>query len=280
VLGSSAVQLGELAPGATAEVDLAVANNLLNQTSLSDKVVGQPNWNGPTMSEDDQRKIVRRAVIDQISMDPMTGSPFPLAGDAAMFLAFGSDPVVPMEILGQQVRREANVLYQVPIPLAVKGKAAFRNDLLRTSVLEVNANFFNKDPWTIGFGTGDVRMAYRPIPFEGTFDPTKVLLAMTFGGDMNMPAGTPETLKETVRCDPATPTCVLPQDGLPELEVLDIRTGSWVQFEHLRQATVYELADADRWVDPASGELQVRFVNPRQDGIGFQFPVVLEGTVR
>jgi len=66
----------------------------------------------------------------------------------------------------------------------------------------------------------------------------------------------------------------------PELEVLDIRTGTWVQFEHLRQGTAYSLADADRWVDPASGELQVRFVNPRQDGIGFQFPVVLEGTVR
>ena len=31
------------------------------------------------------------------------------------------------------------------------------------------------------------------------------------------------------------------------------------------QGTPYELADAARWVDPASGELQVRFVNERQD---------------
>jgi hypothetical protein len=280
VLGSSAVQLGELAPGATAEVDLAVTNNMINQTSLSDKVVGQPNWNGLTMSEEDQRRIVRRSVIDQLSMDPMTGMPISLAGDSAMFLAWGSDPVVPMEIDGQEIRREADILYQVPIPLAVKGKASFRNDLLRTSVVEVNANFFNKDPWTISFGTGDARMAVRPIPFEGTFDPTTVLVAMTLGGDTNMPAGKPVALKETVRCDPGTPGCVLAQDGLPELEVLDVRTGAWVQFEHLRQATVYELADADRWVDPASGELQVKFVNPRQDPIGFQFPVVIEGIVR
>jgi hypothetical protein len=280
VLGSSAVQLGELAPGATAEVDLAVTNNMINQTSLSDKVVGQPNWNGLTMSEEDQRRIVRRSVIDQLSMDPMTGMPISLAGDSAMFLAWGSDPVVPMEIDGQEIRREADILYQVPIPLAVKGKASFRNDLLRTSVVEVNANFFNKDPWTINFGTGDARMALRPIPFEGTFDPTTVLVAMTLGGDTNMPAGKPVALKETVRCDPGAPGCVLPQDGLPELEVLDVRTGAWVQFEHLRQATVYELADADRWVDPASGELQVKFVNPRQDPIGFQFPVAIEGIVR
>ncbi|MCJ7710234.1 MAG: hypothetical protein MUQ32_05325 [Chloroflexi bacterium] len=280
VLGSSAIQLKDLAPGETTEVSLAIINNWINQTSLSDKVVGQPNWDGMTMSEEDQRRIVRRSVIDQISIDPMTGFPFSLAGDSAMLLAWGSDPVVPVEIEGQQVRRQANVLYQVPIPLAVRGKAAFRNDLLRSSVVEVNANFFNKDPWTISFGTGDVRMAFRPIPFEGTFDPTAVLLAMTFGGDTTMPAGVAAALKETVRCDPGTEGCVLPQDGLPELEVLDVRTGAWVQFEHLRQATAYELADPGRWVDPASGELQVRFVNSRQDGTGFQFPVVLEGTIR
>ena len=280
VLGSSAVKLQSLAPGETAEVDLAVTNNLVNQTSLSDKVVGQPNWNGISMSEEDQRLIVRRSVIDQISIDPMTGFPFSLAGDSAMFLAWGSDPVVPMEIVGERVRREANVLYQVPIALTVKGSATFRNDLLRTSVVEVNANFFSKDPWSISFGTGDVRLAIRPIPFEGTFDPASVTLAMTFGGDATMPGGEPAPLGETVRCDPGAEGCVLAQDGLPELEVLDVRTGKWVQFEHLRQATPYELVDADRWVDPASGELQVRFVNPRQDGIGFQFPVVLEGTVR
>ncbi len=280
VLGSSAVKLRDIPPGQSVDVDLAVAGNLANMTSLSEKVVGQPNWNGVSMSEADQRMIVRRSVIDQISIDPMTGMPFSLGGDSAMFLAWGSDPVIPLQIEGQQVRREANVLYQVPLSLTVKGRSAFRNDLLRSSVVEVNANFFSKDPWSISFGTGDVRLAYRPIPFEGTFDPSSVTLAMTFGGDPAMPAGEPATLKEIVRCDPGTDGCVLAQDGLPELDVLDIRTGTWVQFEHLRQGAPYALADADRWVDPASGELHVRFVNPRQDGIGFQFPVVLEGTVR
>ena len=280
VLGSSAVQLKDLAPGETADVNLAITSNLINQTSLSDKVVGQMEWKGITMSEEDQRKIVRRSVIDQISIDPMTGMPFSLAGDSAMFLGWGSDPVVPLQIDGQEVRREANILYQVPMALAVKGRTTFRNDLLRTSVVEVNANFFNKDPWSINFGTGDIRLAIRPIPFEGTFDPTSVTLSMWFGGDPSMPAGEPATLKETVRCDPGADGCVLAQDGLPELEVLDVRTGTWVQFEHLRQGAPYALADADRWVDSTSGELQVRFVNPRQDGVGFQFPVELEGIVR
>jgi len=59
-----------------------------------------------------------------------------------------------------------------------------------------------------------------------------------------------------------------------------VRTGAWVQFAHMAQNTPYELADASRWVDPASGEVQVRFVNERQDQISFQFPIQIEGTVR
>jgi hypothetical protein len=280
VLGSSAVRLKDLAPGGTAEVNLAVANTLVNQTSLSDKVVGQPNWNGMSMSEEDQRRIVRRSVIDQISIDPMTGFPFSLAGDSAMLLAWGSDPVVPMEIEGERVRREANILYEVPLSLGVKGSTTFRDDLLRSIVVESNANGFSKDPWSINLGTGDMRMAYRPIAFEGTFDATSVTFALTFGGDTSMPAGVPVAPKETVRCDPGAAGCVLVQDGLPELEVLDVRTGTWVQFEHLRQGVAYALSDATRWVDAASGELQVKFVNPRPDGINFQFPIALEGSVR
>ncbi len=280
VLGSSAVQLDDIDPGATADVNLAVSSNLANQTSLSDKVVGQVNWDGMSMTEDDQRRIVRRSVIDQISIDPMTGFPFSLAGDSAMLLAWGSDAVVPVEIEGQHVRREANILYEVPLSLSVKGTMTFRDDLLRSSVVETNANGFGKDPWSINLGTGDMRIAYRPIAFEGTFEASAITIALTFGGDLTMPAGAPVALKEAARCDPGTAGCVVAQDGLPELEVLDNRTGRWVQFEHLRQGVPYLLSDPARWVDRSSGEIQVKFVNQRQDGIGFQFPIALAGTVR
>ena len=224
--------------------------------------------------------MVRRSVIDQISMDPMTGLPFSLGGDSAMLLAWGSDPVVPMEIEGERVRREANILYEVPLSLGVKGSTVFRNDLLRSSIVEANANGYGKDPWAINLGTGDLRIAYRPIAFEGTFDATSVTLALTFNGDPTMPAGAPVALAEAVRCDPGSAGCVVARDGLPELEVLDVRTGTWVQFEHLRQGVAYTLPDAARWVDPSGGELQVKFVNQGQDSIGFQFPVALEGAVR
>jgi hypothetical protein len=102
---------------------------------------------------------------------------------------------------------------------------------------------------------------------------------MTFGGDASQLGGNPQPLEETVRCKAGDAGCLPPQDGLPDLEALDVRTGTWVQFQHLAGGRAYELADATRWVDPSSGEVQVRFVNELQDGIGFQFQVQITGTV-
>jgi hypothetical protein len=282
VFGASSTNLKDLAPGATAEVSLTLTNNPLNQASLSDRVVGQIEWdfNGAISNEAEQRKLVRRSILDQLTYDPMTGFQSSFASDSPVLLAWGDDPVVPMEIEGVRVRRVANILYQVPVALTVGGEVTFRSDLLRTSVVEVNANFFSKDPWTISFGTGNVRLAFRPLPFDGTFTPKQVVVAMTFGGDIAIPSGNPKALVEKARCDPADEDCVAAQDGLPDIEVLDIRTGEWVQFAHMQQGTAYELVDVGRWVDPASGEVQVRFVNERQEGIGFQFPISISGVIR
>jgi hypothetical protein len=282
VFGASSTNLKDLAPGATAEVSLTLTTNPLNQASLSDRVVGQVSWdfNGSAMNEAQQRKLVRRSILDQLTFDPMTGFQSSFAADSPVLLAWGNDPVVPVEIEGVRVRRVANVLYEVPLSMTVSGEITFRNDLLRASVVENDANFFSKDPWTISFGAGNVRMAFRPLPFAGTFTAGKVVVAMTFGGDIVIPSGTPKSLAETVRCDPADDGCVVPQDGLPDIEVLDVRTGAWVQFEHMQQGQAYQLADPGRWVDPASGEVQVTFVNERQDGIGFQFPIAISGVVR
>jgi hypothetical protein len=280
VVGSSAAKLGDLAPGASVKVDLAVATNALNWNSMSERIFGPMNWDGSALDEQGQRTLVRRSVIDQISVDPMTGFPNAISPEGAMLLAWGTEPIVPVELEGQSVRRMANVLYQVPFSYDVTGKAVFANDLIRASVLEVGANWFTKDPMSLSLGAGTARVSYRPIPFEGTFAPSKVTVAMTFGGDMAMPMGKPRALKETVRCDPAADGCFPPQDGLPELEALDLRTGQWIQFAHLAQGTAYELADPTRWIDPATGELQVRFVNERQDQVYFQLVVRMEGTVR
>jgi len=179
------------------------------------------------------------------------------------------------------VQEVANVLYQVPLAFTVGGMTTFQNDLLRTSVVDTDSAFFSRDPWSIQLGTGDARMSWRPLPFDGTFSAEKVVVAMSQGGDLAMPGGNPVVATEAPRCDPAvTLTCVFAQDGLPDIEVLDVQTGDWVQFEHLTAGRAYELPEPTRWVDPTSGEVQVRFVNERPDPVYFQFPVAITGSVR
>jgi hypothetical protein len=280
VLGGSVATLPDVAPGRSVDVSLVLSNSLANQTNLSDRVVGPYPFDTGTLDAGTQQVVVRRAVIDQLTYDPVSGYSGSLPGDSVTLLAWGSQPVIDAQIDGTTARRMSNVLYDIPLSLTVRGQVTFRNDLLRTSLVEVNANWFNQDPWSISMGVGEVRVAFRPIAFDGTFDPQSLQVAMGLGGDVTLPTDGGTDLEEHARCDPSSADCPAVMDGLPDLEVLDVRTGTWVQFAHMQQGRSYRLADAGRWVDPATGEVQVKWVNERQDGIGFQFGMALTGTVR
>jgi hypothetical protein len=285
VLGGSVVVLQEsLAPGATATVDLALVRDPRNQPQLSERIVGQTFFpgGGASFDEEAQRKLVRRSIIDQLSYDPFFGFSNQLTSDTPVLLAFGTDPVVPLELEGQQPRRVSNVLYHIPLPMTIRGETTFRSDLMRSSVLEADAAFFGKDAASLSFGPGTVAMSYHPISFEGAFRPTRVLLGMTWGGDISLPGRPPTVLEPIERCEPTedVPCPVPPQDGLPEVEVRDRITGEWIPFPHFEQNQAYELGDAERWVDPSTGELAVRFVNDRVDGVNFGFAVELTGIVQ
>ena len=288
VLGASAVVLDDIAPGGEASVDMALVANPFAQTSLSDRVVGNVLFNDQRGSFDSesQARLVRRSIIDQLTYDPFMGFQNQIQSDSPILLAWGTAPVVPFEVEGQTARRVANVLYHVPMPMTVQGKTVFRSDLIRSSVVEADAAFFNKDPWTTSFGQGSVRIAYRPIPFTGTFTPSRVVVGMNFGGDLGMVGNATLPLEPKAPCPDGADECEDPEeepqdffDGLPELELRDVRTGDWVAFPHLTQGRTYELADPARWVDPGTGELQARFVNDRAEGVGFGFGVQLEGDV-
>jgi hypothetical protein len=89
VFGLSSTTLKDLAPGETANVSLALVANAFNEGSLSDRIVGQVGFdeNGFSIGEGEQRKIIRRSVIDQLTFDPFTGFQSSLSTDSAMFLA-------------------------------------------------------------------------------------------------------------------------------------------------------------------------------------------------
>ena len=303
VLGSSAVVLPDIAPGQTGTVSLRVDSGFIG-AALSDKVVGQVFFNETVASNERQRRAqTRHRIIDQLTFDPMFGNSSTLPSDVPVLLAWGRDPVVEVRIEGQQPTRAANVLYYIPVPMRVRGQAEFGWDLMRNTILSVDAGFFTKDPYSMNFGRGTVTVAYRPIPFDGTLTATKVLVSMGFGAeqiggggkviepvpvpppcpDPDLACGQPPVVCLDEPC--AVPPDAKPDpnagfDGLPEAEVLNLTNGEWLRLPHLVGGQTYELKDPASYVDPATGTIQVRLVNELQDSVQVSFNVVIHGDVQ
>jgi hypothetical protein len=303
VLGGSAVILRDLAPNAEQAIELAIRNNQFGQ-SLSDKIVGQVFFGDPNRATDaTQRNLVRHGIIDQLTFDPNFGNTVSLPAESPVLLAWGTDEILDVRIQNQEPRRTGNVLYYIPLGMGISGKVAFEGDLLRRSTVEVDATYFNVDPFSISLGVGNATVAYRPIAFDGALEAERLVVSATFGGEVGIvgqprliepvgpgcdgadcPGSRPDPSAAPAPCDPNVENCnPEPEffDGLPEVELFD-RTGEggWVRLPHFEQGAVYEVKDAQKYVDPASGTVLVRFANERQDGAGFSFQVRIEGQVR
>ena len=295
VLGGSVVVLENILPGQTADVRLRVDSGQIG-AMLSDKIVGQVFVGEQASSNEHQRRAqARYRVISQLTYDPMFGNLSQLSSDVPVFMAWGRDPVVDVEIQGQQPARAANVLYYIPVPMQIRGETSFGWDLMRSTVLAADAAFFSRDPYSMNFGQGVVTVAYRPIPFEGTLTPSKVLMSYGFGERIGgggkpiepMPAIVPRSCASRIRASRRPSQRRLPQidpnagfDGLPETEVLNRLTGEWRRLPHLTTGETYELKDPASYVDPSTGTIQVRFVNEDQDSVNVTFNVVIQGEVR
>jgi hypothetical protein len=292
VLGSSVIVIDDLAPGETSTVSLPIRANPFGQ-SLSDRILGTLFFGDPSRSDDsNQRNTVRHYVIDQLTYDPNWGTTGQLPSETPVLLAWGSRQVLDVRIENQVPRRTGNVLYYIPLAMDVSGRTAFEADLVRSSVVEVDALFFSKDPFSIGIGTGSITMAYRPIAFDGTLAPTRLLMSLGWGGEVGLSGGTAVPIEPMVpgiepvpvpapSCDPKVQDCGVAFDGLPGVEVFD-RTGDgvWVQLPRLAQGTVYELRNPARYVDSATGAVLVRFTADRPEGANFSFQVRIEGDVQ
>jgi hypothetical protein len=302
VLGGSVTVLNDLPPGSKQTVSLVIRRTNNFGEPLSNRILGAVFFGDPaSTSGSTQRNLVRRAVIDQLTYDPtFGGSTGQLPAENPVLLAWGTRQVLDVRVSGQQPRRTGNVLFYIPLGMRIQGAAAFDSDLLRSSVVELDAQFFNKELMGLGMGRGSVTMAYRPIAFEGRLTPKRVLIGVNFGGEIGLGAGKPVALgpmdPQPCRDEPAAiPGCFQPDpdpacdptlkecqvfEQVPEIELFD-RTGagSWVRLNHLTLGNTYDLASPERYVDPGSGTLLVRFVNEKQDSVGFTFNLRIEGDV-
>jgi hypothetical protein len=254
---------------------------------LADQVVGA---SFDRTSEAGIRRSTRYSMIQHLTYDP-TGmtSGVSLPGDHAVILAFGRDEVLDLRIGDTAPRRNGNVLYYVPVDVSIGGQVTFSADLLRRTVVDADAMFFTEDRQWLGMGAGTATVSYRPIPFVGTFAVDTIRLSLgTSGGGIPANAEELEPLDEIPEpCTDVTNT--LPEgceprrdDFLPEVEVFDIATSEWARLPRMKDSLGYTIAGPERFVDPATGQLLVRFVNdsPDQGQLGFIFDVELVGAVR
>jgi hypothetical protein len=174
---------------------------------------------------------------------------------------------------------------------------------MRSSLVEVSAQFFNKDPFNISLGGGSATLAYRPIPVTGDFRPTRLALGINMGvvGPLGSDGGGVEPAPPEDDQPGATPPSTEPGDGvsgsggapvpdepivppdevgLPAIELFDVDAGAWRRIPDLASGAVVEIRDPARFVDAASGTVLLRLTNERQDGVGLQLSVQLEGEMR
>jgi hypothetical protein len=289
VLGGSVAIIGDIAAGEEKPVTLRPTGNAFQQP-LADRIFGQAFFGDPSqLTEDGLRQRVRYSVVSQLTYDPMWGNTGNLSSSGAVILAWGRHEVLDVRIENQAARRNANVLYYLPVDISVSGKTAFPNDLIHSTVVSADAAFFGKDPFSVNMGAGSATIAYEPISFEGTLAVTELVFGLNFGG-AEVPVGSAVSLKPLedvpVACtdvgNTEPPGCVPPRlDGFPEVELFDRSgDGAWVRLPHLGQGAVYSIEEPARYVDPTTGRLLVRFVNELRDsGVGFQFSVNIDGVI-
>lgn len=302
VLGSSVLVLKDLAPGGEQSVSLPLRANQFGD-SLSNRILGQIFFGDPTLATGStQRNAVRHSILDQLTIDPRTGTNTSLQSENPVLLAWGTRKVLDVRISGQVPRRTGNVLYYIPLAMTIQGRTTFAGDLIRGSVVAVDGALFSRDPNTITFGRGSLTMAYRPVGFDGSLTASRVVMSVALGGDF-VPGGENAAVIEPVKpqpcrgaaddapncakpppppeCDPNTQDCGKFLNVPPTIEVFDRRgAGAWVRLPAFAQGRSYELKDPGRYVDPGSGTVLVRFINSLDGGPGFSFQLSIEGDVR
>lgn len=292
VLGGNTAVLKDIPPGQSVEVNLRIVANQFG-LSLGDRIFGQIFMEQAGNNETVRRNSTRHRILSQLTYDPMRGNTGELPSDVPVLLAWGRDALLDVTVEGQEPARVANVLYYIPMPMSISGQVAFRSDLIRSTVVESDAAFFTKDAYNMGFGQGSVTIAYRPIPFEGNFEATEVILSAgweTRGGPGKPvePEPLPAESAPPGASDGSEPGSepaidpVPPEgwDGMAEIDVFDREAGGWRRLPHMTPGEIYNLTDPGRYVDPATATLQIRFSNDHQESVNFGFNVTIAGTVR
>jgi hypothetical protein len=282
VLGSSVAVLGNVPAHEKRDVNLKVRDNPFG-ASLADQIIGNAFDNS---TPEAVRRSIRYQIVNQLTFDPMGMFSNALSADQAVIMAFGQEQLLDIKLGADKPRANGNVLYYVPVGIGIQGHVAFSSDLMRSTVVEADAQFFSKDRFFLNLGNGKATLAYTPIPFEGSFSATRIGLGLTGGGGLVTGEDIEPLPEIPVACTDSNNTipagCQARRDDfLPEVEVFD-RTGAgvWLRLPRMASDVSYNLINPERYADPTTGQVLVRFVNDNPElQAGFGFQLVLEGDI-
>ena len=285
VLGSSVAVLGNVPPHESRDVKLTVLDNAFG-ASLADQIIGSA---FDSTTPEAVRRSIRYQMVNQLTFDPTGMFSNSLSADQAVILAFGRNQVLDLKLGAETPKQNGNILFYVPVAIGIQGHVSFSSDLIRSTIIDTDAQLFSKERFFLSLGNGQATIAYQPIPFEGAFTATALRLGLTSGGGMGQLQGGKDIeplAAIPVACTDSNNT--LPagcqkrrDDFLPEVEVFDRSgAGAWRRLPRLAAETAYNLLDPERYADPTTGQVLVRFVNENpQSETGFGFSMTLEGDV-
>ena len=287
VYGGSLAKLGDLPAGATARVDLQLGTNQAFQSGISDRIFG-PYTGGS--SERDRKVITRRTVIDQLSQYSGRFSTLIGAGggQAPAIVGWESTSPLSVDVGDDKAARVGQAVYLLPLSVELGGQTTFPDELMSHSVVSSEAAEAFDQGSAYSLSRGVMVVDFGPVPFDGSFVPTRLALVLT-QGDPSIVVAAPTTttgpLPETEQPDQDDPVGeepgAFPVDGMPELQLFDRATGRWMEFAHLAPGQAISVAEPQRYVDSA-GHFLVRFVDRQGAGTGstyFGLSAELQGSL-
>lgn len=295
VFGGGVAVLPTLAAGESRTIDIDTTAANFFGSALSERIFGSSFARDAATA----RKVAtRRVVIDQLF-----GYSTAPTGDAPLFLAWHTGPVLQVDLAGEEPNRVGDGLYMIPLAMNMDPQQVFTDQAMRRSIVATNANQAGGDASTLYLSRGTLTLETHPVNFTGRFTATALNIALTHGDtrplgsvndvlaplpaaeqpDQDDPVGTAAikptpTPNPNATADPnGEPVPVPPvkpgdgqpapqmPNGLPALQLFDRVSQQWVEFQPLEPSKGYSIAQPERYVG-GGGAVLYRFVNRSDAG--------------
>ena len=162
VYGGSLAKLGDLAPGASAKIDLQLGTNQAFGGGISDRLFG-PYTGGA--SDRDRTLMTRRAVIDQLTQysgrfSTLIGA----GGQAPAIVGWQTGSPLEVDIGDEKAARVGDALYLLPLGVEVGGRTTFPDELISHTVVSTDAAEAFDQGSAFSLSRGTMVVDFGPVP--------------------------------------------------------------------------------------------------------------------